>query len=260
MLGGLVVASTLGGSDEASGLVSADETDVHVPGVARDGTPAPPTPTPTPSPTPTPTPRTAPNPAGLKVWSHGDSTSYFMSVAFLDMMRALGSVAVQGTADYKISSGLESTSPFDWPSFLQEQMATYDPDAVVFMLGANDAVGGIDYESYSAKVGAVMDLLKRPGRTVLWVGQPNFDPTLRPDLVQYAPQVNRVFQEQASLRPWVVYVDTWWITSDASGNYQQYLPDENGVVQQMRAADGVHLTAAGGRLVARAVVNALMNP
>ena len=41
------------------------------------------------------------------------------------------------------------------------------------------------------------------------------------------------------------------------GRYADYLPDPHGRLVQMRAADGVHYTAAAGDLIARAVLRQL---
>lgn len=221
-----------------------------LPNLAYDGTPEP-----TPTPTPTPRPRGV-DPAGLRAWSDGDSTSYFMTVALFQLLGQRGGVPVRG-ADYKISSGLANPGFFNWPAYLESEMAAYDPEIVVFMVGANDA-GSIDsYEAYSARVGAVMDQLYREGRRVYWVGQPNYDPALRADLQANVQVVNEIFRAQAALRSWVTYVDTWSATSDADGNFTYSAPDEDGVPQLIRAGDGVHFTPAGGRLLARVVLRAI---
>jgi hypothetical protein len=188
--------------------------------------------------------------AGLRVWSDGDSTSYFMSLSFLQTMSALDALPVQ-PAEYKQSTGLLNPAYFDWPAYATAQMESYRPDIVVFMIGANDASVGMPLEVYHQRVGAMMDLLFAPGRYVVWIGQPNMG---RPDLLAAVPAMNEVFRQEAAARPWVLYVDAWAATSDASGNYAQLLPDEHGVLTQMRTDDGVHFTAAGGRLLANAAL------
>ncbi|PFG73415.1 DUF459 domain-containing protein [Tepidiforma thermophila] len=226
---------------------------VYVMGLAFDGTPEP---TPTPTPTPTPPPARLQSAEGVRIWSDGDSTSYFMTVALFQAWSALGGVPVRG-ADYKISSGLVRSDFFDWPAYLAAEMARYDPDVVVFMVGANDANQVRSEEAYAARVGAVMDLLYRPGRTVVWVGQPNMG---RPDLAASVPRVNAIFRAQAAARPWVLYLDAWALTSGPDGSYTAVLPDEAGVPRVMRTDDGVHFTPAGGRLLALAVIAALFEP
>jgi hypothetical protein len=227
---------------------------VHIADLAFDGTPEP-LPTPTPTPTP-PQPRSV---SGLRVWSDGDSTSYFMTVAMYAITAELGGTPVM-PAEYKISSGLLNRAFFDWPAYVAGQMAAYDPDLVVFMLGANDAMQISSYDDYAARVGQVMDLMYRPGRTVLWLGQPNMQPNpdlgYNPALVTRIPPLNEVFRTEAAKRSWVIYVDTWAVTSWSDGTYAPSLPDENGVDQPLRAADGIHFTPAGGRRLALAALAA----
>jgi hypothetical protein len=226
---------------------------VVVAGLAFDGTPEP---TPTPTPTPTPPPARLQSAAGVRIWSDGDSTSYFVTVALFQEWAALGGIPVRGP-DYKISSGLVRQDFFDWPAYLAAEMQRYDPDVVVFMVGANDANQVRSEEEYAARVGAVMDLLQRPGRTVVWVGQPNMG---RPDLAASVPRVNAIFRAQAALRPWVLFIDTWELTSAPDGSYAEALPNADGTWEVIRAGDGVHLTPAGGRRIARAIIAALFEP
>lgn len=229
-------------------------TGVLVASLAFDGTPEPP---PTPVPTPTPVPRALPaSPEGIRLWSDGDSTSYFMTVALMAEWAARGGTPVR-SPDYKISSGLWRPDFFDWPAYIQSEMATYDPDVVVFMVGANDANQVTSYEEYGARVGRIMDLLRRDGRIVIWMGQPNMG---RADLAASIPAVNRVFQEQAATRPWVIFVDTWALTSWSDGTYASALPDETGIEQAIRGPDGVHFTTAGGRRLALGALAALFSP
>uniref|UniRef100_UPI002ADD4A8E DUF459 domain-containing protein n=1 Tax=Tepidiforma sp. TaxID=2682230 RepID=UPI002ADD4A8E len=197
-----------------------------------------------------------PDPAGVRIWSDGDSTSYYLTVALFAEWAARGGVPVR-QASYQISSGLWRPDFFDWPAYLAAEMARYDPDVVVFMVGANDANQVTSSEVYAARVGAVMDLLYRPGRVVVWVGQPNMG---RPDLAASIPRINAIFQEQAAARPWVLYLDTWTLTSAPGGGYTDTLPDEYGIPRLARLSDGVHFTPAGGRILALAVVAALLEP
>lgn len=192
--------------------------------------------------------------AGITAWSNGDSTSYYMSVAFLSMVEQAGGTAAIAPS-YVVSSGLLNPNLHDWPANLAAEMALNNPEVVVFMLGANDANGAAaNPEAYRAKVGAVMDQLNAPGRRVAWVGQPIMG---RDDLAISVPVVNRIFAEEAASRPWVTYVDAYGLTADASGGYATHLPGPDGELQLMRADDGVHLTPAAGERLARAVFMAL---
>ena len=206
-----------------------------------------------PTPPPPPPPPPSGSLAGLRVWSNGDSTSYFMSVSFINQAANAGAVPTQAEPEYQISSGLLRPEFFDWPAYLASEMASKDPDVVVFMVGANDAYVGMPLDSYRQRVAAVMDQLS--DRRVIWVGQPNMG---RADLAAAIPAMNEVYAQEAAARPWVRYVDAWALTSDGNGAYAQYLPDETGTPRQIRADDGVHLTAEGGRRLANAVIAAIL--
>lgn len=230
---------------------SSNGVSVSIPGLAYDGTPEP---VPTPTPTPTPEPALLPaGPGGLRLWSDGDSTSYLVTVALFQEWAARGGIPVR-QADYKISSGLWRPDFFDWPAYIAVEMAAYDPDVAVLMVGANDANQVNNHALYAERVGRVMDLMYRDGRIVVWVGQPCVDDA---SFAGTLPEVNRIFREQAAARSWVVYVDAWALTSWSDGTCAQYLPDENGVEQKLRLDDGIHLTPAGGRRIALGVIAAL---
>jgi lysophospholipase L1-like esterase len=144
--------------------------------------------------------------------------------------------------DYKISSrltGASGTSAVlgvaftDWFSYAADEMSRYDPDLVVFMVGANDAAF-VDPDVFGAEAGRMMDLLRRDGRVVAWVGMPAF---VRKDLAARAPLLNAAARASAGLRSWVVFVDTSDIAPDGD--------------------DGVHFSPGQGRLLAEAVIRAV---
>jgi hypothetical protein len=217
-------------------------------------TPPLPSPAATQPPPPPPPPPPTGSLAGVRIWSNGDSTSFFMSVAFINSAANLGAVPTQPEPEYKISSGLLRPEFFDWPAYLASEMALRDPQVVVFMVGANDAYVGMPLETYRTRVAAVMDQLS--GRRLIWVSQPNMG---RADLAASIPAMNEVYRSEAAARPWVTYVDAWALTSDADGAFTSYLPDETGALVLARGEDGVHFTSAGGRVLARAVLQVALN-
>jgi hypothetical protein len=229
----------------------------YLPALANDGLVPTPTPTPIPTPTPAPPPRQGPaSPRGVRVWSDGDSTSYFMTVGLFSLFAANGGEAVR-EPEYQISSGLISGN-LDWFAYASSEMQAYAPDIAVLMLGANDAVviNSVGTDRYRERVAAMMDLLRAPRRLVVWVGQPAMG---RADLAANAPIVNAVAREEAARRPWVLYVDTTAATSDPSGGYTPYLRDLDGSTVLGRGDDGVHFSAAGGRVLAEAVFSAIFS-
>ena len=196
-------------------------------------------------------------PADVRVWSNGDSTSYWMSYWTLRLLTDLGGSAVQPEAEFKISSGLVRREFFDWYGYAERQLSEAQPTVVVFMVGANDALQGVSLERYSEYVAEMMDRMNAPARRVIWVGQPN---VRRAELRAAIPALNLIFKEEAEKRPWVTFVDTWALTSDSEGQYAASLPGEDGIIEVLRADDGVHFTSAGGRRLSLAVVEAVFAP
>lgn len=196
-------------------------------GLARDGEPPP--------------SRIPESPEGLRVWSDGDSVSYFMTTNLFDILSGLGGLPVRA-ADYKISSRLADPSgysavlgvPFSWwLTYLPVEVGAYEPDLVVLMVGANDAVFVAPW-LYGLRAAQTMDLFADGGPVLVWVGIPSL---LRPDLAANAPALNEAARAEAEARDWVVFVDTSGVTPDG--------------------ADGVHFGPARARLLAEAVVQAL---
>jgi hypothetical protein len=200
-------------------------------------------------------PRALSNAAPLRLWIGGDSLSGELGYSIGPMLSKVG--IVKAHVDYKVSSGLASNDIRNWPERFTQEDAQYQPEAAVFMVGANDAsivgsgvdaVGAPAWESgYRAKVDVMMDLLigGPKQRTVFWVGSP----TLGTRYNHGAEELDRVMREEAAKRPTVVYVDAYSLFSD-NGQYSVFLPDGTGNRVQMRIGDGVHFTTKGAQFLA----------
>jgi hypothetical protein len=201
----------------------------------------------------------------LRLWIGGDSLAGSFGPALGDLAGATG--VVRTTVDYKVSSGLWSSDFRDWHARAAEQMASADPEAAVFIIGANDTpvVNGVDNDGdgvadwepeYRDKTARLMDTLVGPDhRTVLWLGSPTLGTQ---SLNRAAAELNRVMQEEAAKRaPDVVFVDTYKLFQDESGAYSRYIVDENGEEIQARIGDGVHFAEQGAQYLARAVFTIL---
>ena len=207
-------------------------------------------------------PRALSNAAPLRLWIGGDSLSGELGLQLGQMVEALG--VVKAHVDYKVSSGLASTGVRDWPKRFAQEQTQYEPEAIVFMVGANDAsiVGSALNEAgvpawepaYRAKVDEMMDLLVGGNlkRTVFWVGSP----TLGTRYNHGAQELDRVMREEAAKRPTIVYVDAFALFS-ANGEYSVFLPDADGNRVQMRIGDGVHFTNDGAQFLAQHVYKLL---
>ncbi len=192
---------------------------------------------------------------GLTFWSSGDSTSYYMSVAMREALVELGAIPLQVEPEYENGSGLRSVDYFDWETHIREQVASQNPDIVFFMIGANDATDGIDFDAYTAQVGHIMDSLADV-RYVVWVGQPTM---AEPGRAAIVAELNGIFRSEASERSWVRFVDAVSVTDDGAGGYAQFLANDDGEEILAREDDGLHFTPEGGALLARHVLDELFD-
>lgn len=198
----------------------------------------------------------------LRVWIGGDSMSQVFGQSLVTMAADTG--VMEPTLDYRISTGLTRPDYFNWPAHLDREVLPEDPEAVVIMFGANDAQGmevdGAVYQTldedwtaeYRRRVAGTMDLLRGEGRIVYWVGQPIMRDG---DFSARMEGLNEIYRTEAASRPWVRYVDAWSLFADGSGSYSAFLPGLDGTVQDMRQGDGIHLSRAGGDVLARAVLD-----
>jgi hypothetical protein len=209
-----------------------------------------------------PAPRRLDHAHPLRLWIGGDSLAGSFGPALGDRVGATG--IVQTVIDYRVSSGLWSNDLRNWYQRATDQMASADPEAVVFMIGANDTPvvnqvdanrdGVPDWQAeYRMKVARMMDVLVGPKhRSVIWLGPPTIGSMQSMDAG--AKAIGVVMREEAAKRaPAVVYVDTYKLFSTADGTYSRRILDETGKEIVARIGDGVHFSADGAQYLARAV-------
>ena len=200
----------------------------------------------------------------LRLWIGGDSLAGLVGAALGDQVGGTGIVTTR--VDYKVSSGLWSNDLRDWPQRAAEEMKTDDPEAVVYIIGANDtsAVNKVDanhngipdwQEAYRAKVDTMMNtFVGAKHRTVFWLGAP----TLGNGMDDEAVAINKVIkQEAAKHAPDVVFVDTYHLFAGPDGKYSREIVDETGKTIVARISDGVHFSEDGAAYLARAVFTLL---
>jgi hypothetical protein len=203
----------------------------------------------------------------LRVYVAGDSLSFEYGLAMGRLAASDAELEMIGAVDYHVASGLARPDFFNWPEQLNAQMDARDPDVVVFMVGSNDdqplaSPDGHTYRDYtdpwrfeySRRAGAVMDQVVASGRVIVWVGVPTVADAPRSAGYEL---LNQLVKTQADARPDAYFVDTFKLFRDRKGKFQQFLPDETGQVQKMRANDGVHFERAGGDRLARATLRSL---
>lgn len=215
--------------------------------------------------TTTAAPRVASATEPLDVWVGGDSMAQVFGESFVRLASDTG--VIEPELDYRISTGLTRPDFFNWPAHFADVITSGDPEVMVVIFGANDAQGmelstGVfqpfDEEwvaEYSSRVAFTMNqLTEGSDRLVIWVGQPvmrsgDFDARMN--------RLNEIYRENALGRDRVVYMDTRGLFSNSAGQYEAYLTALDGEVRNMRQQDGVHLSRAGGDLLADAVIDLL---
>ena len=201
----------------------------------------------------------------LRVYVAGDSFVDWIGYDMQDYGKKDGYITTR--LDSKISSGLARPDYFDWPARLTQAMAGDPrPEAVVFMVGANDdtdlrvdshtyARGTPEWSAeYRKRAGEVMDIVGRGGAQFYWIGQPIMRDGARSKV---AADINAAAMAEAAKRPWVHFIDTWAMFADASGNYATFLPGPDGELVRVRQDEGVHWTRTGTTWVSDVVYQAI---
>jgi hypothetical protein len=209
----------------------------------------------------------------LRLWIGGDSLADTPGQSLINAATATGSVGIVAPVDTHIATGLARPEVFNWPGYLEEVLTANQPNAVVLTVGANDDQtltgdnGGESFGSpawqaeYSRRVGGLVDsilgLASHPRLFMVGI------PPIR-DMGRYSSDyvlINNIFKTQAAMRAGhVYYVDTASVIGAPTSSgytYADGLPNPDGTVTQVRAADGIHFTRAGGDLIANAILQAM---
>jgi len=196
----------------------------------------------------------------LRVLIVGDSLGSDLAAPLLTDLNATGATIVW--TDTVISTGLTRLDYFNWVAELEYDVYKYKPDVVIGMMGANDPQGfpGPPYiafntpqwrAKYTRNVGQFFTIGRSSGRPFLWVSVPQIsDPGRNQEF-----GVVRALQHQAAVAHGVHYFDADSVLSP-NGRYAAYLR-VGGQLALVRQPDGIHLTSAGGALLAQSVFVAL---
>jgi uncharacterized protein len=204
--------------------------------------------------------------APLTMYIGGDSIARDFGQAMQRVATATG--VITPTLDYRAATGLSRPDFFNWPEHIVRDVLPTNPQLVVLQFGANDAqnftLDGRPIERFSEewlaeyrrRVAATMDLLKSPDnqRMVVWVGAPIMGPgsgVAGMDLLNY------IYWDEARLRPWVTFFDTYPFLTDATLTYVDQAPYADGTARDLRQSDKVHLSQAGGNRLAWEVIDVI---
>ena len=141
----------------------------------------------------------------------------------------------------------------------------HDPEVVVLVVGVNDAQGiarpdgtpaQVDEPGWAEVRPAVGELMDRLGATAdRRLDRP---PPMRGPATARMARVAAIHAEQAAPRPWVHVVDLAQVVGGPDGGYTEAVADPSSAEPvTVRQPDGIHLTDAGGDLVAAHVMDLL---
>jgi uncharacterized protein len=204
-------------------------------------------------------PRTVTPARPLRLYVGGDSMAGQFGGHLVALAGRTG--LVRARLDYRVSSGLSRPDFFDWPQRLIDEVADTRAEAVVMLLGGNDAqdvewdgrvldVGTPAWlDVYRLRVAEAMDIASAGGRRVYWVGQPVMRDRAYDERMA---MLDRVYEEEAARHDGVTYIDARSLFAGPDGGFAAYLRGPDGVLTRMRGPDGVHFTRAGAdRLAVR---------
>lgn len=200
----------------------------------------------------------------LRIWVAGDSLAEVPGEGIERLSsRDLDVIGIES----RLSTGLARPDLYNWFTRFQQVIATIHPQVAILSFGADDAHGlmtGVPagetvgpfgspswIAEYRRRVDGVTRELNAAGIRTIWLGLPFPD---GPGFRQSFPVLNRILASVARAHAAdSSFVDTWNMFEGAHGRYSAYLR-VNGKLTLLRLPDGVHYTAAGGDLIARAVL------
>jgi hypothetical protein len=203
----------------------------------------------------------------LRVWVAGDSLAQVPGEALERAavhMRALDVIGIES----RVSTGLGQPALYNWFTRIGDAIPQLHPNVAVLSFGADDEhdylggvppgkhVGPLGSPSWKAeylrRVDGVTRELNAAHVYVVWLGLPvpASDGYLRGFSV-----VNDVLKRGAFRnRRGAAYIDTWHLLDNGHGGYTPYVRGAHGRLILVRAADGIHYTAAGGDMVSSALL------
>jgi len=175
-----------------------------------------------------------------------------------EMQRALEADESMTSRRYpRHSSGLSRPDYYNWPAQVMEIFAGGEYDAVVVLLGTNDAQNFVvdgtvrnrfdEYWSreYHERLMQFLRLLSSRTQRTYWVGMP---PMRESGYNERMQKLNSFFEEGCELSSEAEYISAVELLGDESGGFTSYL-DIDGTQVHVRHTDGIHLTRAGGNLI-----------
>ena len=190
----------------------------------------------------------------------GDSLGMDMSYG---MVKEIGKYpGVTLVLNGKSSTGLANTPFYSWPLHLRSMLAVSHPHLLIVGAGGNDGqslqADGHVYRfgtpewkvAYAHQVSIIVHEALAAHAMVLWVGLPIMQPWGYWQKIQL---LNSIYRNVASSVPGARYLDTWNVLSHPTGVFASSAP-VNGVMSQIRSADGIHMWPQGEAVIGTYIV------
>jgi hypothetical protein len=156
------------------------------------------------------------------------------------------------------STGLNRIDYYDWFSRTRELINSYQPDILVIYVGANDGQHIRAYDgtycrwpstawdvAYKERVMKYFEEFSPEFMKIYWIGHPIPRTT---DFQNKFSKMNDLYMSSSNLFENVIYINSWDRFA-VDGKYSPTLADDDGLVQYVKASDGVHLTQHGSKIL-----------
>jgi S-formylglutathione hydrolase FrmB len=159
----------------------------------------------------------------------------------------------------KYATGLCRLDAFDWFSYFETLLESKKPDLTIISLGANDTQDIVENgqrhlvttdswrQLYGQRVSELLKIAEDKKVAVFWIGLPIMG---REPYNARAAVINEVAADSCQKAPNCQFFDTWEILAE-KGRYATFIKIDNNT-KRVRAKDLIHLTEAGGKIVAEA--------
>jgi len=177
----------------------------------------------------------------------GDSFAVGIGMTMAESLRGAANVRLDQKG--KTSSGLDNAKFHNWGKTLEGLLAASRPDALVIMIGGNDAQNGpgteVWAESYRQKAADFLGVAAKKNVPVYWVSLP---PMRDSGLNARVKTANTAMRAACQSGPNCRFIEAWDLFSDDKGDYAEE-KTISGKTMKLRGKDGVHFTMTGYKLL-----------
>lgn len=157
----------------------------------------------------------------------------------------------------KYSSGLTRPDFYNWNVAARQDIAKYQPQAIIVQFGGNDGqtIDGVPYatngwdEIYTKRVETFIKAISSVEK-IYWIELPIAGSSA---FTEKFIRINRIQKEVVEGYANVKYIECWDRFAP-EGKFEQYLYDIDGIRGSVKASDGVHLTSFGSKILSDIVM------